>query len=215
MNVLTAQAGGTVPPEAARLLPGSRPPAGHHCRHAVERQPQGRLCVAHRPRHGRRLHRDRHLRVRQGVRRDHHAVAGHPGRGLLPLAGLLHHRRVLPAHRRLRRRQSLLAHSQGGAGSFEDTYAVAAIATSFPMFALLWLPETVFILFFAEHKLEPLGGIGFVPVWVDRVGQAAMGLWALAFIIMALRRSEKLSWPASSVSHGEAARRRTLLAGAR
>lgn len=91
---------------------------------------------------------------------------------------------------------ALIAH---GSGSFEANFALFGVATSFPLFLLLWVPETTFIIFLAEHRLEPLEGIGLIPIWADVVRQVGAIVWGLVVAVIGLRSAERLRWGATTV----------------
>lgn len=93
----------------------------------------------------------------------------------------------------------LLALMLKGSGSFESNFSVFAVATSLPMFALLWVPETTFIIFFADWRLEPLGGIGFIPVWLDALRQMLFAVWSVVIAVIGISTSERLTWTSSVV----------------
>lgn len=54
-----------------------------------------------------------------------------------------------------------------GRGSFECIYAICAVGMTLPMLIVLWFPETLLIVFFPDRRLNPLGGFGAFPLWLD------------------------------------------------
>lgn len=91
----------------------------------------------------------------------------------------------------------LVAAAFGGKGSFEVHFAVLAVAVLIPSLLTMWLPETLLFAFFPEsQKLIARGEPVFHPAF-DIPRQVIGGLWPLALATLGIRRSEKISWPAS------------------
>jgi hypothetical protein len=87
----------------------------------------------------------------------------------------------------------LLARGLGGAGSFEDTFAVVALGSIVPTVVLMWLPETFLLVFFPGLRAEQLGGFSFLPPWADALRQLVVPVWTVAVYTSTLMRTQSLS----------------------
>lgn len=93
----------------------------------------------------------------------------------------------------------LVSFSFKGSGSFEDLFSLYSLAMCLPMFITMWIPETLLIVFFPGHRLEPLGGFAVFPVWVDVLRQIIGIIWPLVIIVIGIKESEKLNWLVSGI----------------
>jgi hypothetical protein len=67
------------------------------------------------------------------------------------------------------------------------------------MFITMWIPETLLVVFFPSHRLQPLGGFAVFPVWVDIFRQVIGIIWPLVIIVIGIKESEKLNWMMSAI----------------
>lgn len=79
----------------------------------------------------------------------------------------------------------LVSRAWRGRGTFEDTFAVLSLGILLPTFPLMWMPETLVLVFLPQLRAEPLGGFSFMPDWLNNARQICVPVWAL------------LSWVAS------------------
>jgi hypothetical protein len=87
----------------------------------------------------------------------------------------------------------LLARLASGVGSFEDTFSVIALGGLLPIALLMWLPETLMLVFFPGLRASELGGLPFLPPWLDAARQLAVPVWAMPVYVLALRRVHQLT----------------------
>lgn len=88
----------------------------------------------------------------------------------------------------------ILALWLGGKGSFDDIFAIFALAFLLPTLLFLWLPETALIVFFPDQRLTPLGGFELLPLWVDIARQILGGAWPVIVAIVGIKISQRLNW---------------------
>jgi hypothetical protein len=81
-----------------------------------------------------------------------------------------------------------------GEGTYENLFAISAVALTFPMFLLLWLPETLLMVVFPDQRLTPLGGFDIFPLWFDNLRIILGFVWPLAIIVWGIVISENVSW---------------------
>ena len=78
----------------------------------------------------------------------------------------------------------LLSNIFKGVGSFEDHYCVYCIAQTFPMFFTMWVPETIYFVFFGQATV--------MPNWFD-IGRQVLGvLWPLSIMVFGIVKIEKI-----------------------
>jgi hypothetical protein len=85
----------------------------------------------------------------------------------------------------------LLAVPFSGAGSFEDHFCLFAVAQTLPMFITMWVPETIYFLFYSSTSV--------VPVWVDIVRQIVGIVWPLVIMVTGIAITEKIKWYLAAV----------------
>ena len=69
------------------------------------------------------------------------------------------------------------------------------------MFVTLWIPETMLLVFFPDHRLTPLGGFAIIPVWLDTFRIIVGFVWMFAIIVRGIMICEKVSsWKAIVIS---------------
>jgi hypothetical protein len=83
----------------------------------------------------------------------------------------------------------LLALPIGGEGSFEDHFCLFCVAQTLPMFLTMWLPETIYFVFFSQASIAPL--------WFDISRQVLGIIWPLAIMVLGIVIIEKIPWYAS------------------
>lgn len=84
----------------------------------------------------------------------------------------------------------LSANIFGGTGTFEKNFAVLCVSMVFPIFLLMWIPESlsIFIL-----KTQPAHGLP-IPVWLDILRQSVTMLWFFGISVVGIKISENISW---------------------
>ncbi len=87
----------------------------------------------------------------------------------------------------------LLSLALGGTGSFENNYVIYCTASIIPTLILMWLPETVLIVFFPHMRAQPLGGFAVLPAWADALRQVIGVAWPMAISVIGLKVSERVS----------------------
>jgi hypothetical protein len=85
----------------------------------------------------------------------------------------------------------LVAAAFRGGGSFENAFALCAVAMTLPMMLTMWVPETI-IFFAAPPGYAPSGAWGTVWLLFNIVRQVAGVLWPLVLIGLGLARSERI-----------------------
>jgi len=83
----------------------------------------------------------------------------------------------------------LLALGFKGSGSFENAFALSAVAMTLPMFLTMWLPETV-MFFTLSPDFAPQGSWGGAWSLFNILRQVTGVVWPLVIIVAGLRRSE-------------------------
>ena len=73
-----------------------------------------------------------------------------------------------------------------GKGRFEDHFCIFAIAQTFPMFITMWIPETIYFVFFNKATI--------MPFWFDASRQIIGILWPLIIMIFGISVIEKIKW---------------------
>jgi hypothetical protein len=86
-----------------------------------------------------------------------------------------------------------------GEGTFEDIFAICCVSLTFPMFLLMWVPESILVFFFDDQRLTPLGGFKIYPMWFDYLRLLAGIIWPIVVIIRGIIISEKLHWLSSTI----------------
>ncbi len=80
----------------------------------------------------------------------------------------------------------------GGRGTFEDTFTVVSLTFFFPVLITMWVIETPYLVFFPAWRRDELGGIGFLPEWLD-IGRQLLGVaWILVILTVAVSRVQRL-----------------------
>jgi len=80
----------------------------------------------------------------------------------------------------------LLSIAFSGKGRYEDHFCIFAIAQTFPMFITMWVPETIYFVFFSKATV--------MPVWFDISRQIIGILWPLIIMILGISIIEKIKW---------------------
>ncbi len=86
-----------------------------------------------------------------------------------------------------------------GKGAFEDAFSICCISLTFPMFLLLWVPESLLVIIFPDQRLTPLGGFKIYPMWFDYIRVLAGIIWPIVIMIMGITISEKVKWSYSLI----------------
>jgi|UPI00036D4594 hypothetical protein len=73
-----------------------------------------------------------------------------------------------------------------GKGNFEDHFCIFAIAQTLPMFITMWIPETIYIVFFSKATVMPIG--------FDVSRQVIGILWPLIIMIIGISFIENIKW---------------------
>ena len=73
-----------------------------------------------------------------------------------------------------------------GKGNFEDIFCILSISLTLPMLITMWVPETIYFIFFP--------GQGIKPVIVDILRQVAGIVWPLAICVIGITIIEKVRW---------------------
>ena len=73
-----------------------------------------------------------------------------------------------------------------GKGRYEEHFCIFAIAQTFPMFITMWVPETIYFVFFSKATV--------MPVWFDVSRQIIGILWPLIIMILGISIIEKIKW---------------------
>ncbi len=93
----------------------------------------------------------------------------------------------------------LLSRLVRGQGSFEDTFVVVSLAFSFPAFMTMWVFETPVLVFFPECRRAELGGLAYLPEWLDTGRQILGALWIVVILVAAISRVQRVSLLRSSL----------------
>src|SRR5512139_127661 len=80
----------------------------------------------------------------------------------------------------------LVSRALRGEGTFEDTFCVLSLGVLLPTFLLMWVPETLLLVFLPELRAEQLGGFSFMPHWLDIARQIGVPLWTLVAWVSAM-----------------------------
>ena len=80
----------------------------------------------------------------------------------------------------------LLSIAFSGKGRYEDLFCIFAIAQTFPMFITMWIPETIYFVFFSKATV--------MPIWFDISRQIIGILWPLVIMILGISVIEKIKW---------------------
>ena len=80
----------------------------------------------------------------------------------------------------------LLSNLFHGKGDFEDHYCLYCVAQTFPMFLTMWIPETIYFLFFNQATI--------MPVWFDVSRQVLGIIWPLAIMALGISMIERIKW---------------------
>lgn len=94
----------------------------------------------------------------------------------------------------------LVARALGGRGTFEDTFCVLSLGIFLPTFLLMWVPETMVLVFLPQLRAEQLGGFSFMPDWLDIARQVAVPVWAIAGWVHAMPDVHGFGIPAAVVA---------------
>lgn len=78
-----------------------------------------------------------------------------------------------------------------GKGNYEDHFCIFAIAQTFPMFITMWIPETIYFVFFGKSTV--------MPVWFDISRQIIGIVWPLIIMIIGITIIEKIKWYYSTI----------------
>lgn len=87
----------------------------------------------------------------------------------------------------------LLSKLVNGRGSFEDTFVVVSLTFFFPVFLTMWVFETPVFVFFPEWRRTELGGLGYIPEWLDTGRQIVGVLWIFAILVTAVSRVQRIA----------------------
>ncbi len=87
----------------------------------------------------------------------------------------------------------LLAKLAGGTGQYEDTFVVVALTFFTPVLLTMWVFEMPILVFFPDLRRGELGGLGYLPPWLDAARQAVGVLWILLTLIAAVARVHQIS----------------------
>jgi hypothetical protein len=79
-----------------------------------------------------------------------------------------------------------------GKGNYEDLFCMFAIAQTFPMFITMWIPETIYFVFFGKATV--------MPIWFDVSRQIIGILWPLIIMITGITVIEKIKWYYSTIA---------------
>jgi hypothetical protein len=80
----------------------------------------------------------------------------------------------------------LLSIPFAGTGSFEDHFCLFAVAQTFPMFLTMWLPETIYFIFYESASAAP--------IWFDLSRQIIGLLWPLLIMVKGIMIIEMITW---------------------
>lgn len=80
----------------------------------------------------------------------------------------------------------LLSNLFQGTGAFEDHYCIYCVAQTFPMFLTMWVPETIYFLFFEQATI--------MPAWFDVSRQVLGIIWPLAIMALGISIIERIKW---------------------
>lgn len=94
----------------------------------------------------------------------------------------------------------LVAKGLGGRGQFESVFVLVAVGSVFPTFVLMWLPETLLVVFFSGDRASELGGFAFLPGWADVLRQLIVPAWTLGIYIQGLARIHGVSLPRAGLA---------------
>jgi hypothetical protein len=81
----------------------------------------------------------------------------------------------------------------GGIGNFEDTFSVVALGHCLPIFLTMWLFEMPVLVFWPGWRRSALGGLGYMPEWLDSGRQVVGVLWVVIILILAVGRVQRIS----------------------
>jgi hypothetical protein len=87
----------------------------------------------------------------------------------------------------------LLSKLVNGRGSFEDTFTVVSLTFFFPVFLTMWVFETPVLVFFPGWRRTALGGLGYIPEWLDTGRQIVGVLWIFASLVTAVSRVQGIA----------------------
>jgi hypothetical protein len=87
----------------------------------------------------------------------------------------------------------------GGKGAFEDTFVSVVSAFWLPTIITLWLFEMPVLVFFPSLRRSELGGLGYIPEWLDTGRQIVGLIWIIIVLILSIRIVHKISLPRSII----------------
>lgn len=80
----------------------------------------------------------------------------------------------------------LLSVMFSGAGRYEDHFCIFAIAQTLPMFVTMWIPETIYFIFFSKATV--------MPIWFDVSRQIIGIVWPLIITVSGISIIENIKW---------------------
>jgi hypothetical protein len=86
----------------------------------------------------------------------------------------------------------LLSITFSGKGTFEDHFCLFCVVQTFPMLITMWLPETIYFVFFNQATI--------FPGWVDITRQIIGILWPLILMVIGIMIIEKIKWYAATLT---------------
>ena len=86
-----------------------------------------------------------------------------------------------------------ISHGLQGTGAFKDTFSVLSLGITLPTILLLWIPETLVLVFLPHLRAQQLGGFSFMPGWLDAVRQIIVPVWAAVVWIKAVSVTQRFT----------------------
>jgi len=86
-----------------------------------------------------------------------------------------------------------------GAGTFEDTFTTVVLAFWLPMFVTMWLLEMPMLVFFPALRRSALGGLGYLPEWLDTLRLIAGMIWIIVVVALSARVVQRISLPKAAM----------------
>jgi len=86
-----------------------------------------------------------------------------------------------------------------GAGTFEDTFVIVVLAFWLPMFVTMWLFEMPMFVFFPALRRSALGGLGYLPEWLDTFRLIAGMIWIIVVLTLSARVVQRISLPRAAM----------------
>jgi len=79
----------------------------------------------------------------------------------------------------------LLSEIVHGRGNFIDLFCLFCITQTFPMFVMLWIPETVLFVFFPGEVIKP--------AWLDAIRQIIGIAWPMVITVIGISKIETIN----------------------